>query len=92
MKFEIGKFSISFSKTLAKTDQITQTNLENRIQTLEQNFKNEEGFNSYNLCKLEFENIYDKKAEGAKIVANVNGINMEKNQQTCFSILKNMKL
>ena len=92
MKFEIGKFSISFSKTLAKTDQITQTNLENRIQTLEQNFKNEEGFNSYNLCKLEFENIYDKKAEGAKIVANVNGINMEKNQQMCFSILKNMKL
>ena len=92
MKFEIGKFSISFSKTLAKTDQITQTNLGNRIKTLEQNFKNEEGFNSYNLCKLEFENIYDKKAEGAKIVANVNGINMEKNQQMCFSILKNMKL
>ena len=92
MKFEIGKFSISFSKNLAKTDQITQTNLENRIKTLEQNFKNEEDFNSYNLCKLEFENIYDKKAEGANIFANVNGINIEKNQQMCFSILKNMKL
>ena len=30
------------------------------------NFKNEY-FNAYNLCKLELENIYDKKDEGAKI-------------------------
>ena len=27
----------------------------------------EEDFNAYNLCKLELENIYDKKAEGAKL-------------------------
>ena len=44
---------------------IIQTNLENR--TLEQNLKNEGDFNAYNLCKLELENIYDEKAEGAKI-------------------------
>ena len=60
-------FSISFSKNLAKTERIIQTNLENRIKTLEQNFKNEEDFNAYSLCKLELENIYDKKADGAKI-------------------------
>ena len=29
--------------------------------------KNEEDFNAYSLCKLELENIYDKKVEGAKI-------------------------
>ena len=34
---------------------------------MEQNFKNEEDFNAYSLCKLELENIYDKKAESAKI-------------------------
>ena len=62
-----NKFSISFSKNLAKTERIIQTNLENRIKTLEQNFKNEEDFYAYNLCELELENIYDKKAEGAKI-------------------------
>ena len=67
MKCEIRKFSISFSKNLAKTERIIQRNLENRIKTLEQNFKNEEDFNAYNLCKLELKNIFDKKAEGAKI-------------------------
>ena len=46
---------------------IIQTNLENRIKTLEKSLKNEEDFNAYNLCKLELENIYDKKAEGAKL-------------------------
>ena len=54
---------MSFSKNLAKTEQIIQTNLENRIKTLEENLKNEEDFYAYNLCKLELENIYDKKAE-----------------------------
>ena len=44
-----------------------QTNLANRIKTLGQNLKIEEGFYAYNLCKLELENIYDKKAEGAKL-------------------------
>ena len=56
-----------FLKNLAKTEQIIQTNLENRIKTLEQNLKNEEDFNAYNLCTLELKNIYDKKAKGAKI-------------------------
>ena len=67
MKYEIRKFSISFSKNLAKKEWIIQTNLENRIKTLEQSLKNEEDFYAYNLCKLELENIYDKKAEGAKL-------------------------
>ena len=61
------KFSISFPKNLAKTVRIILTNLESRIKTQEQNLKNEEDFNTYSLCKLELENIYDKKAEGAKI-------------------------
>ena len=42
-------------------------NLESRIKTLEQNLKNEEDLNAYSLCKLKPENIYDKKAEVAKI-------------------------
>ena len=78
-------FSVSFLNNLDKTEQIIQTNLENRIKTLEQNLKNEEDFYAYNLCKLQLENIYDKKAEvNAKGIANVNGINMEKNRQSSF--------
>ena len=61
LKNEIHKFSISFSKNLAKTEQIIQTNLENRIKTLEQNLTNKEDFSAYDLCKLELKNIYDKK-------------------------------
>ena len=84
MKYEIRKFSISLSKNLAKRQRIIKTDFENRIKTLEQNFKNEKGFYAYNFCKLELENIFDKKAEGAKSVANVNGINTEKNRQNSF--------
>ena len=67
LKYEIRKFFISFSNNLAKTEGIIQTNLQSRIKTLEQNFKNEEDFNAHSLCRLELENIYDKKAEGSKI-------------------------
>ena len=67
LKYEIRKFSISFSKNLPKTEGIIQANLENRIKTLEQNLKNGEHFYAYNVCKLELENIYDKKEEGPKI-------------------------
>ena len=35
LKYEIRKFSIFFSKNLAKTEQIIQTKLENRIKTME---------------------------------------------------------
>ena len=56
------KVSISFWKNLAKPERIMQTNLENRIETLEQNLKIANNFNAYNLCKLDLENIYDKKA------------------------------
>ena len=67
--FEIQKckFSVSFSKKLAKTERIVQKNLKSRIKSLEQNFKNEDHFYAYNLCKLELENINDKKTEGTKI-------------------------
>ena len=67
MKYEIRKFSISYSKNLVKTERIIQTNLENGIKTPERNLKNEKDFNAYNLCKLELKSIYDKKSEGAKI-------------------------
>ena len=67
MKYEICKFSISFSKNIAKTEGIIQTNLENKIKTLKQHLKHGEDFNAYNFCALELENIYDKKAEGAKV-------------------------
>ena len=70
LKYETRKFSISFSKNFAKKERIIQTNFENRIKTLEQSLKNEDDFNAYNLCKLELENIYDKKAEGGKVRSN----------------------
>ena len=66
LKYEIGKFSIFFSKNLAKKEGTIQRNLGNKIKTLEQNLKNEGDFYACNLCKLELENIYDKYAEGVK--------------------------
>ena len=37
------------------------------VPTLEQNFKNEKDYDAYDFCKVDLENTYDKKAEGAKI-------------------------
>ena len=63
----ICKFNISFSKNLAKTEQIIQKNSWKQNENPgKKNFKNED-FNAYNLCRLELGNTYDKKAEGAKI-------------------------
>ena len=61
------KFSIYFSNNLAKTERIIETNLQSRIKISEENLKNEEYFNAYNVCKLKLENIYDKKATCANI-------------------------
>ena len=62
----VGSLFLS-QKHLANTERIIQTNLENGIKTLDLNLKNEKDFNTDNWCKLELENIYDEKAEGAKI-------------------------
>ena len=84
MKYKIRKFSVSFSKNLAKTERIMQTYLESRIKTMEQNFKNEENFNAYSLCKLELENIYDKIEEGAKIRSKCEWYQHDENRQSSF--------
>ena len=60
------KCSISFSNNLGKIERIIQTNLGDRIKTLEQNLKNEEDFNADNLCKFELKKIYEEKTGGAK--------------------------
>ena len=65
LQYEIGN-SPFFSKNLVETE-YTQSNHENRIKTLEQNLKTENYLKTYNLCKLELKNIYDKMADGAKI-------------------------
>ena len=67
LRYEICKFSISSWNNLPKIELIIQKNLENSFKTLEQNLKDKEDFNAYNLCKLELKKIYDKKEEGAKI-------------------------
>ena len=61
LKYEIRKFSISFSKNLAKTERIIQTNLENRIKILGQDLKTEEDFSAYNLCKLDLKNMIKRQ-------------------------------
>ena len=38
-----------------------ETNLENRIKTLEQNLKNEEDFNAFSLWKLELKNMIKRR-------------------------------
>ena len=93
LKYEIRKFSISFSKNLAKTEWIIQTNLEN-IQALEQFlfFLSKKKILRLITCVnyiLKISMITRPKLR--KSVANMNGINMEKNRQVLFEFWKNKK-
>ena len=91
MKYEVRRLSIPFSKNLARTEQNIQSNFENRIKTLEQNLENEEDFNTYNLSKLELQNIYDKKAEGANICSKCEWYQHEEKPTKFFMSLEKQK-
>ena len=59
---------------------------------MEQNLKNEEDFYAYDLCKLELENIYDKKSEGAKIRSKCEWYQHGEKLTSSFQILQKKKL
>ena len=61
MKFEIRKFTISYSKIHAKNNRKIKNDLENKLKDLDHDFQ------KYNKIKSELEEIYEKFVEGAKV-------------------------
>ena len=67
MKYEIPKFTINYSKKLAKERKENKTLLENKLKELEGNLNTKDNIQSYNIYKKELESIYDHIAEGIRI-------------------------
>ena len=66
LKYEVGKFSIKFSKAQAKKLRLERVLLEKKLKILESNMNNHE---EYNDCKTQLEQIYKIKANGIKIIS-----------------------
>ena len=67
LKYKIRKFTINYSKKLAKERKENKTLLENKLKELEGNLNTEDNLQSYNICKNELESIYDHIAEGIRV-------------------------
>ena len=67
LKYEIGRFTISYCKQLNKKDVAERKYLENKLKNLENVLDNYDNLESYHNIKNKMEEIYEKKAESARI-------------------------
>ena len=67
LKYEIRKFTISYCKQRTKKDAAERKYLENKFKNLENVLDNYGNLESYHNIKNKIEEIYEKKAEGARI-------------------------
>ena len=67
MKFEIRKFTISYSKIRSKNNRKIKDDLENKLKDLEIDLNNYDKLQKYNKIKSKLEEIFKKFVEGAKV-------------------------
>ena len=67
LKYEICKFAINFSRKLARNSRKLQTDLETKINNIDQNITDEDKFNKYKTAEDELEDLYDNITAGVKI-------------------------
>ena len=88
LKYEIRKFAITFSKKISQNTKRSQCELGKRLKQLESNLYSEANFNEYTKCKKDLELIYERRAEGVRLEANVNGVKKVKSELSFFLISK----
>ena len=67
LKYENRKFTINYSKKLAKERKENKTLLESKLKELEGNLNTEDNIQSHNIYKKELDSIYDHITEGIRI-------------------------
>ena len=72
LKYEIRKFSISFSKRKAKEKREKIAELESKLKEFEENLNNVENLEQYKLYKTELSEFYDDISNGIKIRSKCN--------------------
>ena len=66
------KFTITYTKRIAKGKWQQRTNLENQLKILEKNLDEEDNLSKYNNIKNELDAIYDSITEGIRIRSKCN--------------------
>ena len=85
LKYEIRKFTIQYSKRLAKTLREERECLERKLKILEQNSESNLNNNlEYYECKTQLEDIYQIQVDGIRTRINVCGMNLAKNLHSFF--------
>ena len=69
MKFEIQRFTMSYSKIRTKNNRKIKNGLENELKDLENDLNNQDKLQKYTKIKSELEEIYEKIAQGAKVMS-----------------------
>ena len=72
LKYEIHKFTMSFSKNKTKSMREKKLNLEKKLKLLEGKLNCNEAKDKYNVCKENLNVIYDEIAHGIKIRSRCN--------------------
>ena len=67
MKYEVWKFTIKYTKQIAKEKRQQQTNWENQLKILKRCLDEDDNQSKYNAIKNELDAIYDHITEGIRI-------------------------
>ena len=67
LKYEIRKFTMRYSKLIAKEKRKKQHELESKLKVLEKSLSCDKNVEEYHKCKADLDEIYDNIAEGVKI-------------------------
>ena len=67
LKYEVRKFTINYTKRIAKEKRQQRTNLENQLKILEKCLDKDDNLIKYNAIKNELDAIYDNITEGIRI-------------------------
>ena len=83
MKYNIRKYTIKFSKELAKNTNKTIDDLETKLKHYEKHENYVDNID-YKVCKLQLDEIYEKKAKGIRIRSKCNWYEHEEKSTNFF--------
>ena len=82
LKYEVRKFTINYTKQIAKEKRQQRIKLENQLKILEKNLDEDDNLSKYNNIKNELDAIYNHISEGTHIRSKCNWY--EHNEKSTF--------
>ena len=84
LKYNIRKYTINFSKKLAKNTNKKIVDLETKLKHFEKDYENYVDHIDYKVCKQPLDAIYEEKAKGIKIRSKCNWYELDEKSTKYF--------